>query len=352
MELFLSVLSTIGWVVLIIVIVIAILIALLLFMPFVYRVRVLKTEKTDASGSLRWLFGAILLKFTVRDGAFDWSFRLFGFPLDRRLKGGRKKKGAAEGGTGGRAQEYRPAKKQPTIRPGEIQPDYDRITEEVLSGAEEGQPFSGQKHAPGTAGYDSGKIRRLSREEDFAEERKPSILEKIRLTIAKIRAIRGKVRDGKALLKTVWPVLKKILAHLRPRKAQGFVRYGFEDPAATGMVTGLLASLCLPLPKKLKIYPDFQEKVLECDAKISGRFFLIYQLIQVIRLMRIPEFREMLKGILPGRKKKRGRRTRRGARRRNRRRRRKQRRAADRKRTAAGSDVRPADQRETIENEK
>lgn len=66
--------------------------------------------------------------------------------------------------------------------------------------------------------------------------------------------------------------IKKILRHILPRKFQGMIVFGLEDPALTGQILGML-SLGIPFYQEhLKIYPVFQEKVLEFE--VSGRGYL------------------------------------------------------------------------------
>ncbi len=268
MGVFLSILSTIGWVLLIILIVVAVLIALILFLPVVYRVKIRKTEKLLALGSVRWLFGAVLLSYSFAEEKFDWHLRVFGFPLDKHLK---KKETEEAKKQKPKQEEYEPAKKQPTIQP---------------------------------AKKEYGQIAKLSEDEVFEEERKPGLFEKIRLTFAKIRDILGKAKEFKALFDRAKPVLFRLLKHIFPKKIEGTVEFGLEDPASTGMFLGLVAALCLPIPKKLRIIPDFQEARLECDVKIAGRIFLIYLLIQAIRLLRMPEVKKLLGGRKKRKKRK------------------------------------------------
>ncbi len=302
MELFLGILATIGFVLLIILAVFAGLIALVLFLPIVYRVKIQKSDELNINGSVRWLFGALWVRFGYENKEFQWSIRFFGYPVDRLLKG-EKKKDKKDGASGSKAKkdEYAPAKKQPTIAPGQRQAEAETEAERLAK-----EPEKRLEDA-----YNGGKIRELSDSEAFEEETKTPILEKIRLTFRKIRGILDKAGEFIALFQQIKPILWKLLKHIRPRKIDGFVEFGFEDPSTTGIVCGIIGMLPLPIPKKLQLIPDFQEAKLICDVNIMGRMFMIVLLINLIRLLRIEGVRKMLRDILPGkkhRKKRKGRR--------------------------------------------
>ena len=65
--------------------------------------------------------------------------------------------------------------------------------------------------------------------------------------------------------KAIW-LLKK----LSPKKINGFVRFGFEDPSYTGMVTGIISMFPIAYQEKFSVIPNFMEKELEADVFVSG----------------------------------------------------------------------------------
>lgn len=75
----------------------------------------------------------------------------------------------------------------------------------------------------------------------------------------------------------LWKLIKRLLKALLPRKFQARVQFGMEDPAVTGYILGLYYMIMpfLPFPNRagrLEVIPNFQEKVLEVEAKAEGRF--------------------------------------------------------------------------------
>lgn len=280
MELFLQILSATGFVLLIILIVIAALIALVLFMPVVYKVKIKKEENFDLNGNVRWLFGAVYFSFLLEGKELVWSLRVFGFSV---LSSKSKKKNVSA-----KREEYRPAKKQPTIKPGERVGDAAKDSLKVEKGAD--------------------RIKRVKGDEAFEEPREPSIFEKIRFTFKNICDKLKKVKEFKELFKKVKPMLIRLLKAVFPKRIYGYIDFGFDDPATTGTVCAVLGALCVPIPEKLKVTPYFNEKKFECDVNMKGRIFIIILLVNVVKILMVPDVRKLLKDALPsgkgGRKKR------------------------------------------------
>ncbi|MBD5096306.1 MAG: hypothetical protein HDT40_04725 [Lachnospiraceae bacterium] len=68
----------------------------------------------------------------------------------------------------------------------------------------------------------------------------------------------------------------QLLKHIGPRKIKGHVRYGFDEPATTGQITGYLSLLPFMYHKNFFPEPDFYNKVLEGEVSIRGRLQIGY----------------------------------------------------------------------------
>lgn len=82
----------------------------------------------------------------------------------------------------------------------------------------------------------------------------------------------------KPALMKLWSVVKKMLKHIRPRRLKATVEYGSGDPASTMKVYGYYCMIYPFYGKQIKFTPDMENKVLNLDASLSGRF-------QVFRMM-------------------------------------------------------------------
>ncbi len=89
--------------------------------------------------------------------------------------------------------------------------------------------------------------------------------------------------------KSAWSMLKKyivdILKHIWPRKIEGLVRFGFDDPATTGQVLGLV-SLGIPIYKdNITIRPDFEQQIIEGYISGKGRIRIGYLVKIIIKIL-------------------------------------------------------------------
>ena len=79
--------------------------------------------------------------------------------------------------------------------------------------------------------------------------------------------------------------VKYLLHHLRFRKLEGRLRFGFDDPAMMGRILGVL-SLFYPLyGESFTLTPVFDHTVFEGEIALKGHVRLIHILIAAIRLM-------------------------------------------------------------------
>ncbi len=264
MELLLQILSVAGQILLTLLIVVGILAALVLFLPLVYKIKVKREGSLEAKGKVKWLFGAILFSFSYAKEGFAWTFCIFGIPIKKskpRFSNSRDKE-----------QEFAPAKKRPTIRPGE------RIDD-----------------APDDKRQKNVRESQENTEKKKANERpEQSSAEKWRFTFNDLCDKLKKVGEFKPLLEKALPTLKKFIRCVAPKRIAGYIRFGLEDPGDTGMLLAVLAALCIPIPEDMEIIPDFQEAVFNCDVKIEGKVFIISLLINLIGLFKIPELRKIL----------------------------------------------------------
>lgn len=92
-------------------------------------------------------------------------------------------------------------------------------------------------------------------------------------------------RSGKSILRFILASRQKILVairgtlkQLRFQKMRGRFEFGFEDPATTGEILGVVATVGVWLPKHcgLDLAPNFMRKVFRGDAEIV---FYVFPLI-------------------------------------------------------------------------
>lgn len=118
-------------------------------------------------------------------------------------------------------------------------------------------------------------------ERDGKKNRK-AVFEKIKYTFSKIcdkiKVLSKKAEMVRAFLENeahqlaFWKLaaeLKKLLLRMKPKKLQGELHFGFEDPSLTGRVQAVL-SMLYPCLDEMNFYPDFENKVLDGEVSVQG----------------------------------------------------------------------------------
>ena len=103
--------------------------------------------------------------------------------------------------------------------------------------------------------------------------------------------------EMKDAISRVFSAAMRVLRHIFPRKLNGFVRFGFEDPSVTGMVSGVLGILYAGSEGAFHALPDFEEVCLEGDVSFSGRIIPGYIVFQGLKLLCCRNIRSQYKLI-------------------------------------------------------
>lgn len=311
------------------------LVLLVLFCPVRYSAEAVKKAGNirDAAARVRisWLFGGISVRFLMRQDKRKSDLRIFGISLSRLLHRKKKKRTAASPGT---TEEGTVTAKKAEIH-GEslsgledMQDDGNRAgtaagsadETEVGSGSisESGKVpdnvIEAESYEDETTQTNTDRMTQDKTEEKSALpvrrirniftslrgilnrilERIRNIPETIRKITLKIREIYDKIDWWKELIQHprvkagithVKKEAKLLLRHVFPRKTEGYVTFGSEDPSVTGAVLAVLG-MTMPLHKNcVEIRPVFENRnLLEGKVKIKGRIYGIIPLVILIRL--------------------------------------------------------------------
>ncbi len=88
--------------------------------------------------------------------------------------------------------------------------------------------------------------------------------------------------------------------HIKPKLLKIDMTIGFDDPAVTGQVLGIIAAFCGAAGIMPCVTPDFEKRVFESDIEIKGRvtvFVLLKILIKVYFCEELKEFKKSYKSI-------------------------------------------------------
>ena len=261
MSVFLLVLKIIGITLLSIIGLILVLLLLILFVPVRYRVRADVHESVSGSAKATWLLHILSFSLIYEGKELSDALKVFGIPIRRREKKERTEK-----------QKKKETKQTADPRKPEEQDDgkiLDRLPREDEYRLE---------------GFDRETSREAHTEETKEPGRVQKIIDKIKSTYEKIRDFVNSIQNKTELLcdeknrvvikRSLGRVLK-LLGAIRPRKLKGEFHFGFEEPDTTGKILAVAAILYAWIGPSFVLKPDFEEVVLEGDADLKGRIFLI-----------------------------------------------------------------------------
>lgn len=255
----LTIILTLVWILLSILGLILLILLILLLSPVTYSFAAEK--KSDAAWvNVRadWLFHLIRFRLAWREGKLVWGLKIAWKTV------------ASDSPAG----EEEPEEKKPT----DLQEPSVDLEEPQIQG--DSTPIEPPPSSHGPSSHDEPQ-----------EERKGGKGGRIRELKNKLLEFREKLDAYPEKMETfavLWKLIKRLLKALLPRKFQARVQFGMEDPAVTGYIRGLYYMIMpfLPFPNRagrLEVIPNFQEKVLEVEAKAKGRFTIGYLLWLLLR---------------------------------------------------------------------
>lgn len=115
----------------------------------------------------------------------------------------------------------------------------------------------------------------------------------------RIRNILSYIRDTENRKSYIFAKARlfELLRHIRPKRIKGIANVGFEDPAVTGQVLGVVGVLFGFIGRGIRIEPDFEKKVLSADVHMSGRIRVLNVLIIFLRCHYNKQFRKSVEDI-------------------------------------------------------
>lgn len=128
------------------------------------------------------------------------------------------------------------------------------------------------------------------------KRKKSSFADRIKRICEKVSSLREAVEDeeNQKAFRLLLSRVKYLLHHLRFRRFEGWLQFGFDDPAMMGRILGVL-SLFYPLyGESFTITPVFDHMLFEGEIALKGHVRLIHILIAGIQLMMNKEIRGLV----------------------------------------------------------
>lgn len=119
------------------------------------------------------------------------------------------------------------------------------------------------------------------------KRKKSSFADRIKRICEKLSSLRAAVEDeeNQKAFRLLISRVKYLLHHLRFRRFEGRLVFGFDDPAMMGRILGVLSLLYPLYGERFTITPVFDHTLFEGEIALKGHVRLIHILIAAIQLM-------------------------------------------------------------------
>ena len=101
---------------------------------------------------------------------------------------------------------------------------------------------------------------------------------------------------NKAFLEKIFQLIKKILKHISPRRLKIRLKYGFDNPADTGILCGFITMFSHYFSEyDIKLTPVFDREIMEGEVFLKGRLFICVIAFYVLQVVLSKTFRSTMK---------------------------------------------------------
>lgn len=288
-------------------------ICIVLFVPICYRADLHgsgSAKELTVHAKISFLFGLIKAVFALENGKTDLSVRIAwkklgdSDPVEDKAKD--------RDGEMPKPEKKAVMQKSQTIQKEEQQDGTpNRITDKAVEDETEKIEKTEQSAKIYPESTEKKQRKKKERKEDSDSASKiEQITEKIKCTyhkfcdkINQITEKKDKISDFLAdeTHKNAFLKLKNEAFHLlkilKPKKIQGEITFGFEDPSLTGRILAWISMIYPWIGEHTDITPDFEHRTLSGDLSIRGRLYVITLVVTAIRLILSKAVRRSFKDI-------------------------------------------------------
>lgn len=305
----LLILKVLGITLLILLGIVLLLVLLLLLAPFHYTIDAEYYGDVKAVGRIQWLCFVLDLKGVYGNNKFLYYLKSFGFMISTNDEEDKHYRAISD-------EEAESDKSSDKAKPSEAEKVPVKVVEDEFETYEQEQEQKTKSEPQKKSifmriyeGIESGlewvvtipmrvhdKISELmARILDFfanLAENMNKVIKKRDMILQKITGVRSLLekpytkkvlKDGKVLLKKMWK-------HVRPRKLQGSIHFGLEDPATTGQLLGVVGMLYPVYRNHFVIAPDFEQQIFEGKIYAKGRVQIGRMTFLLLRFMLTRDF--------------------------------------------------------------
>ena len=307
------ILKIIGIILAVILGLILLVICIVLFVPICYKADLHgsgNARELTVHAKVSWLFGLIKAVFALENGKTDLSVRIawkkFGDsdPVEDKAEDRIEEKPKPE---------KKAVMQEKQVIQGEKKQDdtTNRITDKAVEDQTEKTEKSEQSAKTCPESTEKKQRKKKDRKEDSDSASKiEQITEKIKCTYHKFCDKINEITEKKDKIsdfltdethKNAFLKLKNeafhLLKKLKPKKIQGEITFGFEDPSLTGRLLAWISMIYPWIGEHTDITPDFEHRTLSGDLSIRGGLYVITPVVTAIRLILSKAVRRSFKDI-------------------------------------------------------
>lgn len=307
------ILKIIGIILAVILGLILLVICIVLFVPICYKADLHgsgNARELTVHAKVSWLFGLIKAVFALENGKTDLSVRIawkkFGDsdPVEDKAEDRIEEKPKPE---------KKAVMQEKQVIQGEEKQDdtTNRITDKAVEDQTEKAEKSEQSAKTRPESTEKKQRKKKDRKEDSDSASKiEQITEKIKCTYHKFCDKINEITEKKDKIsdfltdethKNAFLKLKNeafhLLKKLKPKKIQGEITFGFEDPSLTGRLLAWISMIYPWIGEHTDITPDFEHRTLSGELSIRGRLYVITPVVTAIRLILSKAVRRSFKDI-------------------------------------------------------
>lgn len=307
------ILKIIGIILAVILGLILLVICIVLFVPICYKADLHgsgNARELTVHAKVSWLFGLIKAVFVLENGKTDLSVRIawkkFGDsdPVEDKAEDRVEEKPKPEKKAVMQEKQVIQKEEQQNGTP-------NRITDKVVEDETEKIEKTEQSAKIYPESTEKKQRKKKERKEDSDSASKiEQITEKIKCTYRKFCDKINQITEKKDKIsdfltnethKNAFLKLKNeafhLLKKLKPKKIQGEITFGFEDPSLTGRLLAWISMIYPWIGEHTDITPDFEHRTLSGDLSIRGRLYVITPVVTAIRLILSKAVRRSFKDI-------------------------------------------------------
>lgn len=305
---------------------------LLLFVPVRYRGRLQKEGELAVRTRVSWFLHVVSVPISFQKGVLSVKIKLFGITvknltedeeeirrdtkeLSRRTKDAAKEEEEqiekAEGaGMEPKANLAEEVRERPEPEDGEHPPKEEEAADEDAGDPWEEEPDKNEDEKESRIKRILQKIKAFFRKLfSFWEKMKNlkytfrRFCDKIKRGIKKYQGTKEFLQDERTrkALGHAWKEVKHLIGRLLPKKIRGELHFGTQDPALTGEILGGISIFYPIFMDNVKVYPNFEQSILEGDLSVKGSFRAVTAALILWRLWRDKNVRYVYRRFTGGR---------------------------------------------------